>query len=392
MSPQIEHLVFSYRTGTKEERFEERLSVLKLTGISKQANISQKLQSFVLSKTHEVMLLVVNMQFSTVEIVNHLRIIIEETETQFKSSEELNKLFVVLLHFPPEMFFNCCYPSLFLAGWDHYYLDTIAPPEEKGVIDICPWFSHCCGAVNSKNPAEFLDTPLQELMNEAIPALAAQFSMADIVLNDEAIIGNEVELLKNIFQTDLGKIIKERFISYWEKSVITEVSEQAANYPHMYESTLSITDAILTIVKSSFYDFLFFVLSILRKHSVFGLLSQYQHGQENQEVIQLSFDLFQIYPLPKNLSCLKAASKSEIHAVHVEDTGQLQRYRYPFFNYISSLLENLLDQCKIEISTTDLEELLTEDEMRSKLCDIADVKLENATEVNCVSYWRNVKC
>ena len=94
------------------------------------------------------MLIVINMQYSTVEIVNHLRIMIEEAEAQFHSSEELNKLFVVLLHFPPEMFFNHCYPSLFLSGWDHYYLDTIAPPEEKGVIDICQWFSHCCGAVN----------------------------------------------------------------------------------------------------------------------------------------------------------------------------------------------------------------------------------------------------
>ena len=124
------------------------------------------------------MLIVINMQYSTVEIVNHLRIMIEEAEAQFHSSEELNKLFVVLLHFPPEMFFNHCYPSLFLSGWDHYYLDTIAPPEEKGVIDICQWFSHCCGAVNRKNPAEFLDKPLQELMEEAIPALAAQFHQA----------------------------------------------------------------------------------------------------------------------------------------------------------------------------------------------------------------------
>ena len=377
-SPKVQQLVFSYSIGADELNFENRFSVLKITAISTQTIIFRRLQSFVQSDTHEVMLVVINMQYSTVEIVNHLRIMIEEAETQFRSSKELNKLFVVLLHFPPEMFFNHCYPSLFLTGWDHYYLDTIAPPEEKGVIDICQWFSHCCGAINCKNPAEFLDKPLQELMEKAIPALAAQFSME---LSDQLVIGNKVKMLEDVFQSNLGEIVRERFISYWLTSVITEVSEQAANYPHMYESTLSITDAILTIVKSSFYDFLFYVLSILRKECVLGPLSQYQQDQDNQEFIQLSFDLFRSYPLPKTLPHLKAASMSEIHSVHVENTSYLQRCRFPFFDFISNLLENLLDQCKIEVNSTDSDELLTEEDMREKLCDIAEEKLASATEV-----------
>ena len=391
LSPKIEQLVFSYSISATEGSFKNRLSVLKITATSTQTTVFRRLQSFVQSETHEVMLIVINMQYSTVEIVNHLRIMIEEAEAQFHSSEELNKLFVVLLHFPPEMFFNHCYPSLFLSGWDHYYLDTIAPPEEKGVIDICQWFSHCCGAVNRKNPAEFLDKPLQELMEEAIPALAAQFSMAEIMASDQLVVGNKVDMLKNVFQTKLGEIVRERFISYWLTSVITEVSEQAANYPHMYESTLSITDAILTIVKSSFYDFLFYVLSILRKECVLGPLSRYQQDQENQKLIQLSFDLFRSYPLPKTLSNLKAASISEIHTVHVEDTGYLQRCRYPFFNFISSLLENLLDQCKKEVNLmqkndTDSDEQVTEEGIRKKLCDIAEEKLASATEVCLFRY------
>ena len=376
----MEQFVFSYPISTEEGSFEDRLSVLKITAISTQTSVFKRLQSFVQSETHEIMLVIINMQYSTVEIVNHLRIMIEEAETQFHSSEEVNKLFVVLLHFPPEMFFNHCYPSLFLSGWDHYYLDTIAPPEEKGVIDICQWFSHCCGAVNCKNPAEFLDKPLQELMEEAIPALAAQFT------SDQVVVGNKVDMLKNVFQTKLGEIVRERFISYWQTSVITEVSEQAANYPHMYESTLSITDAILTMVKSSFYDFLFYVLSILRKECVLEPLSHCQHDQQNQELIQLSFDLFQSYPLPKTLSHLKAACKSEIHTVHVEDTSYLQRCRYPFFNFISNLLENLLDQCKKEVqknldNDTDSDEVLTEEGIRRKLCDTAEEKLSSTTEV-----------
>ena len=157
-------------------------------------------------------------------------------------------------------------------------------------------------------------------------------------------------MLKNVFQTKLGEIVRERFISYWQTSVITEVSEQAANYPHMYESTLSITDAILTIVKSSFYDFLFYVLSILRKECVLGPLSQYQHDQENQELIQLSFDLFRSYPLPKTLSHLKAASMSEIHSrCMLRTLATCKDAGFLFSTSYRSLLENLLDQCKKEV-------------------------------------------
>ena len=388
LSPKIEQLVFSYPMGTREGSFGNRLSVLKITAISTQTTVFKRLQSFVQSETHEVMVVVINMQYSTVEIVNHLRIMIEEAETQFCTLEDLNKLFVVLLQFPPEMFFNHCYPSLFLSGWDHYYLDTIAPPEEKGVIDICQWFNHCCGAVNCKNPAEFLDKPLQELMKEAIPALAAQFSMADIMPSDQR---NKVDMLKNIFQTNLGEIVRERFISYWLTSVMTEASEQAANYSHMFKSTLSITDVLLTIVKSSFYDFLFYVLSILKKECVLGTLSQYQQDQENQELIQLSFDIFRIYPLPKTLPHLKAASMSEIRTVHVEDTSNSQRCTFPFFPFISNLLENILDQCKKQVIQKNLDsdydenqpsiKIKSEEDVRQALCDIVEKKLSSATVV-----------
>ena len=58
----------------------------------------------------------------------------------------MKKLFVLLLHFPPSMFFDACYPSLFLRGWNHYYLDTIGhtPSLTPGVVNIEEWFERCC--------------------------------------------------------------------------------------------------------------------------------------------------------------------------------------------------------------------------------------------------------
>ena len=47
----------------------------------------------------------------------------------------LQKLFVLLLHFPAMMFYEPCYPSLFLPGWDHYYLDTIDQSYNSSLVD-----------------------------------------------------------------------------------------------------------------------------------------------------------------------------------------------------------------------------------------------------------------
>jgi len=88
------------------------------------------------------------------QIVNHIRIMIEEADFSNIQSEvqivlflevicmyihcKLQKLVVLLLHFPPMMFYNHepCYPSLFLYGWDHYYLDTIGQTQQSNRIFI----------------------------------------------------------------------------------------------------------------------------------------------------------------------------------------------------------------------------------------------------------------
>ena len=47
----------------------------------------------------------------------------------------LQKLFVLLLHFPAMMFYKPCYPSLFLCGWDHYYIDAIDQINKSPLVD-----------------------------------------------------------------------------------------------------------------------------------------------------------------------------------------------------------------------------------------------------------------
>jgi len=130
----------------------------KVSSQHTQSKLEKLLEDFIKSDCC-LLFLTASMQDVTEKMVNHLRVIIEEAESQIKNTD---KLFVLLLHFPPAMFFNPCYSSLFLQGWDHHYLDSISPAtltrgaEVKTVVDINEWFQQCCcsGTPNHDN-----DTP-----------------------------------------------------------------------------------------------------------------------------------------------------------------------------------------------------------------------------------------
>ena len=121
-----------------------KLVLHKLTAVQSQSSMQELLRMFVHSPKQQVMVLLVNMKEAKKDIVNHLRIMIEEEEV--KAPKGSCKMFVMLLHFPPAMFFDACYHSLFLRGWSHCYLDTIGhnPKLGSGIVDIQEWFQRCC--------------------------------------------------------------------------------------------------------------------------------------------------------------------------------------------------------------------------------------------------------
>ena len=88
------------------------------------------------------------MQETKSQIINHIRIMIEEVEhpnEKVKASCEIcalysawwfqQKLFVLLLHFPAMMFYDPCYPSLFLCGWDYYYIDAVEQASNSSLVN-----------------------------------------------------------------------------------------------------------------------------------------------------------------------------------------------------------------------------------------------------------------
>ena len=285
----------------------------------------------------QVCLLVVNMQETSRQVVNHLRIMIEEAEML---STQQEKLFVMLLHFPPAQFFDPCYPSLFLKGWDYCYLDTVAHSAGQGVVDIRDWFWQCCFPTQPPQPPEkdSLLLALNDILPEAIPVLSSRlfFGSSQKGLFNRPMTGSQRSdtLRELLFKKRVGWVLCERFRSYWKPKMMTEYLEKSAMFTKARESTLNITDSIQTKFKSLFFDFLVYMLSQVNEKFNMDIL----FDTDCTSVVQdLFLNILRVFPLPK---------LSQLHTLSTSLSAPTPDYipRFPFFKVVCEAMDKLVHE------------------------------------------------
>ena len=319
--------------------------IYKLSTATTSASIPEQLKQFIYHESMSVLVLIANMQEYSKDAVNHLRILIEETENNLVSTTSSSKLYVVLLHFPSAMFFQHCYPSYFLNEWDHYYLDSIAPSEQKGTVDIASWFKYCCMKELDTSPCRFLEKPLQDILRESVPAISARLSLSRVRWPSG--FDTRQALLQLFHLKSFGEILIRRFCLYWKPKVMTELSKQAANLAYSYESTLSITNAIHAIVRSSFYEFILYIVMVLNKEGALGLLLT---PNANSSVQELCLKLLEHCPIPKTLQHLTIQCAALVQRDVTSDDPQKRNLIFPFFGHISRVVDSLLFFSKPEVN------------------------------------------
>ena len=323
----------------------DKLMVCKLSNIPSQSHVLELLRSFVHSETAEVLLLVVNMQEIRQQVMNHIRIMIEEEEALLLKENKKQKLFLLLLHFPPSKFANACYPTLFLRGWDHCYLDTVAHSTATGVIDIRGWFWDCCFPPDDLPPPEVdpLVLTLKEILNEAIPILASRVFFGLVRnghFNTNMSGSKRTKILKTLlFEKGVGNVLCERFRSYWKPGVMSEYLEKAVAFTRSQDSTLNITDSVHTTFKSLFFDFLVYMISRINEDCNIDVLFLPSCTEGTQS---LFLDIVRVFKIPK-LSELKMRSA---HPQLGKEASYLPQF--PFFKTVSGEMERLVEDSREE--------------------------------------------
>lgn len=322
----------------------EQLVVHKLTAITSYTTMNELLKSFVNSPSQRIMLLLINMQETSKEVVNHLRIMIEEAESQ---SMKERKLFVLLLHFSTSRLTPFCYPSMFLQGWDFHYLDIIGYSPKGGVLDVRDWFRQCYASLS---PDRSVTLQLTSLLREAIPVVASRVffgSYEQSSFNKPMGLPERSSALETLFfEKGVGDILCDRFNSYWQPNVMVEYLEKAVALAYQRETTLNVIDSLQAIFKNLFFDFLVHMVSKINQDMNIDVIF---NPDCSPTVQSLFLDVLRVYPIPKlsELKMLRITSTTS-HCDMAEET--FAPPSFPFFHLVSAAVEKLVDQSRREIN------------------------------------------
>jgi len=374
--------------------------VCRLSSLQSQNSVEEVLKRFAQSnctqspiksksKPYQALLFIVNMQETSQRMVNHLRILIEGTEKDYLN---MKKLFVVLLHYPPSMLSDACYPSLFLRGWSHYYMDAIGHNPDDAIVNISDWLHVCCFGSTSELPhiqeglAFALDTILKSPETLAIVTSWTPFPIRENGLfNKQMTPAKRSQALLDIFDNKgVGRVICKLFQSYWRPNVMAAYLQRAARFTYRKESTLNITDSLVTEFRSKFLDFVVYI--IIEMNVDFGVDIIYNKNIHS-DLKQLYLEILQLTSLPE-LSQLRTVCASLNEPKVNFGEGKLFVPSFPFFQRVSNLMEEIVEQSREELNQKmDLiqeqdESCHDKDTILTKMHEIVETRISACFEVH----------
>jgi len=328
----------------------EELVYQKLSTFTSFTSISEVLKTFVENPKKTVALITVNMQETSRDVVNHLRVLIEEVEGRMKKDSP-RKVFVLLLYFPSTQFTKPCYSSLFLQGWDFTYLDMIGFSSQGGaLLDIREWFKQCYTKSPFASTRRSISAQLTALLQEAIPVVSSRVMFGrhqSSSFNKPMNVSERNGMLKKLFfEKKIGSILCERFHSYWEPSVMVEYLEKAAQLSQQHESSTSVIDSLQNIFKNLFFDFLVHMVYKMNTGMNIDVLF---NDDTSDDVITLFQDILRTIPIPK-LNEIKMLGITSGNSRHETDRGKFAPPKFPFFHLIASSVEKMVDQSRRDVN------------------------------------------
>ena len=293
--------------------------------------------TFVKNEEKEILVLVANMQNISIEIINHVRFMCEEADNK---DLKKSKLFVLILHFSPDQFFNHCYPALFLREWEHYYLDTVSSLNNK--LNLANWLLECFFDSNfsESDTAGEVNRILEDLLDNITPILASQIQFGNTTVGsfNSAIKSSDRErALKCILKDyNLGSVIREQFCEYWKPTVVLDYLEKVALNNKKRSSVLNITDSLYAQLKSLFIYFSIYMLSLANENGNLDVLCS---SESLLEIRSLFVDVFKCLPVPELNQLMLLCSNLKPPICKKNSNG------FPFFYRIYESIEKSLNLC-----------------------------------------------
>lgn len=323
----------------------DKVMLVKLSVVHSQDVLQELLNRFFQSDL-EVFVMIINSQQIHRRMTNHLRIMIEDEE---RLSGDHRKIFILLFQISPQDYYTSVYPTLFLQGWDHHYLDSIAPVKwTKGgpqvhVVNMELWFELTC--LQGYKHESWNDT-VNQLLKEAVPVVTSKL---DIPTSD--IFSSKVNAFtKSLFierlligdKKKVGNVLVQKFCHLWNPQQIAEYIDSAANAGCSTKSTLNMIETLETTFRFLFFDFLVYMLSYIGAGLSLDLIFNCNVKGCTEK---LFYNIIDSFPCPA-LFLLPTYCSGRRTNLKYSNKKPL----FPFFNEVSVAMKRLVSGCSVFIT------------------------------------------
>ena len=339
-----------------------------ITSATSQQNINRILKQFFDSEQSEILVLVANMNELSKDCINHVRLLIEEKEA--RSKIKANKLIYVLLHFSSNIIYTHCYPSLFLNGWQHIYLDTIGEAKADSHIDIQKWLTYSLlkqkessiEHITSSHTESCLVTKsiMITWLHNLLPNVSVSIGIQktkdiDKLCGNKTIHDCWYHVLFG-FDNKISNAIMKRFSYFWQQDAINKLSQQAASYSMKYHSSRTLSSTIKTTVESSFKDIVLYLLSIINHTMAIHTILKCKEDSTDCAAVNLFCQILSILPIPKSMEEIRL-KLHEFNQRCDHSRSDISSPRFPFFIYVFQSMETILNKAlNLVISTVTIDD------------------------------------
>jgi len=318
----------------------QKIMVYKVTASTSLGRMEQLLDQYIKSLDFEVFLLIAGLPEISQDVINHLRILLEEKSRSYACPPV--KLFVLLLHFTPVMFFNVCYNSLFLEDWEHYYIDSITHGNVRetssSVIDVKHWFRQCC--LEEVTMFKPMIDYLQQLIPEAIPVISSCIELREVGRSTKMNplqAKNAIEAL--LIKKGIGRILCEQFEKKWDQHTMVDYMQRAASYAYNHTFSLNLTDSLQMMVNSLFVDYLVCMVRQMNEECTIDILIKEDYQSNVLNFFRKIIEAVDVIKLPD----LKAHSSSRLSSSLCSSC-----FKFPFFRSVFQATERFVAKCRDE--------------------------------------------
>ena len=381
-----------------------------LSSLQSQSSFQDLLSEFVPSRIKQsqplevpkrILVITANMQETSRKVINHLRIMIEEAERQANPTEK-KRVFVLLLHFPPTLLSDACYPSLFLRGWNHFYLDSIGHAPSDAVLNVSNWLQlSCFGPDSLVRTKESLVSALMAILRRPDAVARVSSWIPFLTQADTPFSGHmspaqrhQILLQELLVEKEVGEALCELFYSYWKPAVMVEHLETAADFIYKRESTLNITDSLDTEIKNKFFDFLVYIIAEISEDFNVDIMFEDRVPKEVTKlftaIVRRMHSLPELSELRSLVSSLTDARRSQCLGLTTQHVTS-----FPFFRLVSNRMEQVIEESKEEVNKELT--LLTEKQQNmhnkalvcQKMLDVVERRISALFEVSFVLIAHN---